>query len=74
MAKVKVLGWIAEKVGFREKEIPLSKPIRITDFLPILTEIREDHVIILVNNKPASKDTIIRNSDNVVIMPVVSGG
>ena len=74
MVKIKALGWIAGKLGFREREIHLNKPVRVIDFLPLLNEIDEEHLIILVNNKPADKNTIIKNEDKIVLMPVVSGG
>ncbi len=74
MVKVKALGWIAEKIGFNEKVFRLKKPLKIIDFLPILTEIDDKYFIILVNNKPANKNTIVKDDDKIVIMPVVSGG
>ncbi len=74
MVKIRALGWIAEKLGFSEREIHLDKPVKIIDFLPLLNEISEEHLIILVNNEPADKNTIIKNEDKIVLMPVVSGG
>ena len=74
MVKIRALGRIAEKLGFREREIHLNKPVKIIDFLPLLNEISEEHLIILVNNEPADKNTIIKNEDKIVLMPVVSGG
>ncbi len=74
MVKIRALGWIAEKLGFREREIHLNKPVKIIDFLPLLNEISDEHLIILVNNEPADKNTIIKNEDKIVLMPVVSGG
>ncbi len=74
MVKIKALGWIAEKLGFNEKVFYPKESSRIIDFLPILAEIDEKHLIILVNNKPANKDTIVKDDDKIVIMPVVSGG
>ncbi len=74
MVKIRALGRIAEKLGFREREIHLNKPVKIIDFLPLLNEISDEHLIILVNNEPADKNTIIKNEDKIVLMPVVSGG
>jgi len=74
MVKVKALGWIAEKIGFNERDIRISKTLRIIDFLPVLNTISDKYLIILVNNKPANKNTMVKDDDEIVIMPVVSGG
>ncbi len=74
MVNVKTLGWISEKIGFKEKTFHLKKPLKIINFLPVLAEIDDNYIIILVNGKPASKDTIVKDDDNIIIMPVVSGG
>ncbi|MHA1596111.1 MAG: MoaD/ThiS family protein [Candidatus Asgardarchaeia archaeon] len=36
--------------------------------------VKEDSIIILVNGEPSELDHVLRDEDNVVIMPVVGGG
>ncbi|MCD6340395.1 MAG: MoaD/ThiS family protein [Desulfurococcales archaeon] len=74
MARIKTIGWLKDKLGFEEKEFKLEKPVRLEDFLPILKSISEQHVIVIVNGKPATKNSLIRNNDEVVLMPMTSGG
>lgn len=71
--KLKLFGSIADFAGFKEKEIKLERPTKIRDIIYI-DQISEDRIIIQVNYKPATFDTVVKNDDYVTIMPVISGG
>jgi sulfur carrier protein ThiS len=69
---VKFLGWISSLAGKREMQVDLDSPARLRDILPFSLQGRS--VIIIVNNEPGSGETIVRNTDQVTLMPVISGG
>ena len=57
----------------REGSIELKTPPRVFDLLRSLG-ISPDSVIVTVNGEVVSEDYVLRESDNVVIYRVVSGG
>lgn len=69
---VKFLGWISSLAGRREMQVDLDSPVKLRDILPFSLQGRS--VIIIVNNEPGSGETIVRNTDQVTLMPVISGG
>lgn len=69
---LKFLGWISTLAGKREMQVDLDSPARLRDILPFSLQGRS--VIIIVNNEPGSGETIVRNTDQVTLMPVISGG
>jgi sulfur carrier protein ThiS len=69
---LKFLGWISLLAGKREMQVDLDSPTRLRDILPFSLQGRS--VIIIVNNEPGSGETIVRNTDQVTLMPVISGG
>ena len=72
MVEVKFIGFIAEKIGAREMKVSLTQPVKLKDMLEV--ELSKDRAIVLINQKRATLDSIIKNGDKVKIMPVVSGG
>jgi molybdopterin converting factor small subunit len=72
MVEVKFIGFIAEKMGTRELEISLKQPMKLKDLIEV--ELSKDRSIVLINLKRGTFDTLIKNGDSVIIMPVVSGG
>ena len=72
--KIKTIGWLKDKLGFEEKEFKLEKPVSLEDLLPILKSINGQHIIVIVNDKPVAKNSLIKNNDEVVLMPMTSGG
>lgn len=69
---VKFLGWIASLAGRREMEVELEGPVQLRDILPFSLQGR--NVIVVVNNKAATGETLVEDRDEVVVMPVISGG
>lgn len=76
MAKIKLIGWVADLAKFKEKEMKISSPIKVKDLLNIriIDEIDEERIIVLINGKPATLETKVKNSDQIVVMPVIGGG
>jgi molybdopterin converting factor small subunit len=72
MAELKFLGYLTDKAGKRSQEVLLEKPQRLRDLLPSLFP--EQDIIILINHKVGSLDSLIQNEDRVVLMPMISGG
>jgi molybdopterin converting factor small subunit len=72
MVEVKFIGFIAEKMGTRELEISLKQPMKLKDLIEV--ELSKNRSIVLINLKRGTFDTLIKNGDSVIIMPVVSGG
>ena len=72
MVEVKFIGFIAEKMGTRGVKVSLKQPMELKDMLEV--ELSEDRCIVLINHKRGTLDSLIKNGDKVMIMPVVSGG
>ena len=72
MAELKFLGYLAEVAGARTKNLVLDKPTPLRRILP--SSFPEENVIILIDKKVGSFDSLIENGNLVVIMPMLSGG
>ena len=72
LAELKFFGYLADIVGTRAKEVSLEKPVALREILP--SPFPETNIIILINQKAGRLDSVIRNEDLVIIMPVLSGG
>jgi molybdopterin converting factor small subunit len=72
MAEFRFLGYIADISGKKRVSITLENPRKLRDILEI--EFPEDRCIVLINQRVGNFDSLIRNRDKVVIMPMISGG
>ena len=72
MAELKFLGYLAEVAGGRNQEIDLGEPKRLREILP--QSFPEQDIIILVDGKAGTLDSLIENQNSVVLMPMISGG
>ena len=72
MAELKFFGYLAEIVGARAKEMSLENPVALREILP--SRFPETNIIILINQKVGNLDSLIKNEDSVVLMPILSGG
>jgi molybdopterin converting factor small subunit len=72
LAELKFLGYLADIVGARAKEISLEKPVALREILP--PSFPETNITILINQKAGHLDSLVRNEDAVAIMPILSGG
>ncbi len=72
LAELKFLGYLAEVVGARTKNLVLDKPTPLRSILP--SSFPEENVIILIDKKIGSFDSLIEDGNSIVIMPVLSGG
>ena len=72
MAELKFLGYLAEVVGARTKNLVLDNPTPLRKILP--SSFPEENVIILIDKKVGNFDSLIENGNSIVIMPMLSGG
>ena len=72
MAELKFLGYLADKAGKRSQEVLLERPQRLRDLLP--SPFPEQDIVILINQKVGTLDSMIQDEDRVVLMPMISGG
>ena len=72
MVEIKFIGFIAEKMGTQGMKVSLKQPVKLKDIVEV--ELSKDRAIVLINQKRATLDSLIKNGDKVMIMPVVSGG
>jgi hypothetical protein len=72
LADLKFLGYLAEVVGTRTKNLVLDKPTPLRRILP--SSFPEKNIIILIDKKVGSFDSLIENGNSIVVMPVLSGG
>jgi molybdopterin converting factor small subunit len=70
---IKFIGWISSLAGKREMDINLRTPEQLKNILPPPLQEKEN-IIIIVNNEPATTKTIVSNKDQVILMPIISGG
>ena len=72
MAELKFFGYLADIVGARTKEVNLGKSLPLREMVP--SPFPETNIIILINQKVGNLDSLIKNEDSVVLMPILSGG
>ncbi len=72
MAEFRFLGYLGEIFGKKRVRISLESPMKLRDILEV--ECPEDRSIVLINQRVGNFDSLIRNEDKVVIMPMISGG
>ena len=72
MAELKFLGYLSKVVGTREEKLVLDKPTPLRKVLP--PSFPEEDIIILIDNKVGDLDSLIRNENSVILMPILSGG
>jgi molybdopterin converting factor small subunit len=72
MADLEFLGYLAEVAGSRTRQFKLDAPKRLQELLP--SAFPKTNIIVLVNQRAISLDSLIRDEDSVIIMPILSGG
>jgi molybdopterin synthase sulfur carrier subunit len=88
--KVKYMLWLIDKVGISEEVVEIPGEPTLGELINVLAESKtgrarelllgiqrgETDVVVLVNSKtpPNGLDTKLRDGDNVVLIPPVSGG
>jgi len=72
MAELRFVGYLGEIFGKKRVRVSLKSPMKLRDILKV--EFPEDRCIVLINQWAGHFDSLIRNGDKVVIMPMISGG
>ena len=73
MVKVKLLGHLPKSKKDREYKIDPDRPLQVKDLLSDISY-DESRIIILVNGKAKSIDSLLGENDEVIIMPKIGGG
>jgi len=78
MVKVKLFAGIRQKVGKSELEIKIKKETSLKSFLSVLRKkypaLDASHLVVAINHEFASLDKMIKNEDEIALLPPVSGG
>ena len=72
MAQLKFLGYLAEVAGGRTREIALKEPKRLREILP--QAFPAENIIVLIDDKVGTLESVIQDESSVVFMPILSGG
>ena len=73
MASIKLVGYLKKIGGFEYKEVDLSEPTQLRE-LVTFSNFPENRLVILINEKGGKMNSLIQNTDEVKILPVVGGG
>ncbi|MCD6457500.1 MAG: MoaD/ThiS family protein [Thermoproteales archaeon] len=73
MVRIKYIGYLADLVGKRKKEIQVKSPVKIKNILK-LKNVDMEELVVLVNGRAGNLDTIVSGDDEISILPVISGG
>lgn len=76
MVRIKLMGAFAHLAGARELEVKIDGKKKVDELLreliPRYDEFKDK--IIMINGKPARGDAEVEDTDEVKLMPVLSGG
>jgi molybdopterin converting factor small subunit len=69
---LKFLGWISSLAGKREMDLHLETPVQLKELLPF--SLQGKNIIVVINNRPGSEESIVHDTDYVALLPIISGG
>lgn len=72
MVNLKFIGFLADLADKKEIDLSCDKLMKLRDLLPFT--LPEDRIIVLVNQKGATLDCLINDNDQILILPIISGG
>jgi len=71
--KVRTIGFAEKMFGFKHKEFTFEGTKILSEIIDF-SEIPLNLIAIIVNEKAATKDHEVKNSDSVIITQIVAGG
>ncbi|MHA1126958.1 MAG: MoaD/ThiS family protein [Candidatus Heimdallarchaeota archaeon] len=71
--KIRTIGFAEKLLGFKEKEISFEGRKRLSDLVDF-EDVPMNLLAIIVNEKAATKDHEVENTDKVIITQIVAGG
>jgi len=78
MVKIKLFASVKQKIGKNELEIKIEKDTSLKNFLSILRKkypaLDTAHLVVAINHEFASLDKMIKDEDEIALLPPVSGG
>lgn len=77
--RILFFGGCAERLGRKSLDVPLGAPVRVSELVSTLTELRPlrgglGGVQIAINLEYAGADAEVRDGDEVAFLPPYSGG
>ena len=72
MAELKFLGYLSDIAGSRMKEVKIKRPVPLRKVLP--SHFPETSIIVLINQEVGTLDSLVKNEDSILLMPILSGG
>jgi sulfur carrier protein ThiS len=69
---LKPIGFLADLIHEQELIVQIQHPIKLREL--ISAQLPEEKIIILINQKKGTLDSYVNNEDNVLILPIISGG
>jgi hypothetical protein len=69
--EIHFLGILAEKAGYRHRHVVLERPARLRDLLPPLAD---EDVLIMIDGRVGTLESLVEDGGTVTIMPMLSGG
>lgn len=73
MASIKLVGYLRKIGGFDVKQIRLTQPTPLNDLI-VFPNFPNERLVILINEKGGKLHSLINDTDEVKILPVVGGG
>jgi sulfur carrier protein ThiS len=73
MVTIRLVGYLKQMGGFKEKDFHIENPTTVRDLVSF-PDYPDERIIVLINEKGATLDTMLDNSDQVKILPIASGG
>lgn len=72
---VRLSGIIAASTGYREREFELPEGTRVKELLDMMElSVKSSWIVTIVNGITVDKTTLLKDNDNVLILPVGGGG
>ncbi len=73
MVKIRLISYLSSIAGYREKIVQVDGPTKVRELISFPT-LPEDRIIILVNERGAKLDSLVKDDDEIKVLPVVGGG
>ena len=73
MVTIRIVSYLKDISGYEEKSFKIDRSTQIRELVSF-PNIPDNRLVVLVNEKGARMDSLVKDDDKVVILPVVGGG